>query len=97
MPPKNKKRCQRVDKKKKKTGSTANADGEAKIDKWFKDKFPHKPYEVVVFDRMIYDKLSKEVLDYKLVVRAELWCLSVTEDLLLPGQNSLAELKIKDS
>lgn len=47
-----------------------------KIDKWSKDKFPHKSYNVVLFDRMIYDILSKEVLDYKLVVRAELWFLN---------------------
>lgn len=59
-----------------KTDSTTKADGKAKIDKWSKGKFPHKPCNVVLFDRMIYDKLSKEVLEYKLVVGAELWFLS---------------------
>lgn len=79
VPPKNKKRKdarELTKKKKKKRQAQQPTDGEAKIHKWSKGKFPHKPYDVVVFDRMIYDKLSKEVLDHKLVVQAELWCPS---------------------
>lgn len=56
-------------KKKKKTESVIKAGDKAQNRKWSKGKFRDKLYNL---DKAIYDKLYKEVPEYKLIIRAEL-------------------------
>ncbi|MDR5387576.1 eS25 family ribosomal protein, partial [Salmonella enterica subsp. enterica serovar Typhimurium] len=71
MPPKD-------DKKKKDAGKSAKKDkdpvnksgGKAKKKKWSKGKVRDKLNNLVLFDKATYDKLCKEVPNYKLITPA---------------------------
>ncbi|XP_059535327.1 small ribosomal subunit protein eS25-like [Myotis daubentonii] len=81
-------------KKKKDVGKSAKKDrpceqvgGQAKK-KWFKGKVQDKLSNLVLFDKAIYDKLCKEVPNYKLVTPAV-----VSERLKIRGSLSRAALQ----
>ena len=76
MPPKD-------DKKKKDAGKSAKKDkdpvnksgGKAKKKKWSKGKVRDKLNNLVLFDKATYDKLCKEVPNYKLITPASISCI----------------------
>nr|KAF6438914.1 ribosomal protein S25 [Molossus molossus] len=89
MPPKD-------DKKKKDAGKSAKKDkdpvnksgGKAKKKKWSKGKVRDKLNNLVLFDKATYDKLCKEVPNYKLITPAV-----VSERLKIRGSLARAALQ----
>ncbi|KAK7809429.1 hypothetical protein U0070_015025 [Myodes glareolus] len=59
--------------------------GKAKKKKWSKGKVQDKLNNLVLFGKATYDKLCKEVPNYKLITPA---VVSETEDSRFPGQGS---------
>ncbi|KAK2106394.1 40S ribosomal protein S25 [Saguinus oedipus] len=93
MPPKD-------DKKKKDAGKSAKKDkdpvnksgGKAKKKKWSKGKVRDKLNNLVLFDKATYDKLCKEVPNYKLITPAVVSeRLKIRGSLAKPFRSSLAK------
>ena len=85
LPPKDDKKKKDAGKLAKKDKDPVNKSGGKAKKKWSKGKIRDKLNNLVLFDKATYDKLCKEVPNYKLITPA---VVSETEDSWFSGQGS---------